>query len=238
MQNISLIMAMRSEAEPLIKSMRLQRQHRSFQPKIPFELFLGRLGTLHISLLASGKDPEYQVDNVATVPATLMTYLAIEKFAPDMVINAGTAGGRSDLDCRIGDVYLSSGKFFFHDRRIPLPGFEGYGLGLYPSFDTSAMAGALHLKTGIISTGNSLDMTRRDLQIIKANRACIKDMEAAAVAWVCRTLSIPMFAVKAITDLIDQDTPTESQFMANLHRACSNLHIKTLAVLGYLQEGR
>lgn len=238
MQHISIIMAMWSEAEPLIKSLQLQKRHQVFRPEIPFKLFQGSLDTLRISLLTSGRDPEFQVDNVATVPATLMTYLAIEKLTPDMIMNVGTAGGRSNLGCRIGEVYLSSGKFCFHDRRIPLPGFERYGRGFYPSFDTSAMAAVLHLKTSSISTGNSLDMTPRDLEIIEENGAGIKDMEAAAVAWVCRTLSIPMFAVKAITDLIDRDTPTESQFMANLHRACSNLSLQTLAVLHYLQEDR
>lgn len=236
MRNISVIMAMESEAESLIQRLKLSRENQPFPPGIPFEVYRGNLEKVQLSLLISGTDPDSHVDNVSTVPAALMTYLAIVTFAPDLVVNAGTAGGIAGRGCEIGDVYLSSGKFCFHDRRIPLPGFDQYGMGLYPSYDTSLIAKDLQLKTGIVSTGNSLDLLEKDMQLIEANRAIIKDMEAAAVAWVCRTLSVPMFAAKAITDLIDEDTPTATQFMKNLHQAATNLQVKMIEVLRYLQN--
>jgi len=235
MRNIAIIMAMQSEAEFLIQSLHLRKEHQLFRAGIPFEVYQGTLETVRISLVTSGIDPDYRVDNVATVPAALMTYLAIEKFAPELVLNAGTAGGLSGQGCGIGDVYLSSGRFSFHDRRIPLPGFDQYGMGFYPAYDTSAVARELKLKTGAVSTGNSLDLLEKDMQIIQANQAIIKDMEAAAIAWVCRTLSVPMFAVKAITDLIDEDAPPETEFMKNLRLASTNLCLKTIEVLRYLE---
>lgn len=236
MQKISIIMAMKSEAESLIQRLKLSRENQPFRPGIPFEVYRGNLEKVQLSLLISGTDPDYLVDNVATVPAALMTYLAVEKFEPDMLLNAGTAGGIAGQGCEIGDVYLSSGKFCFHDRRIPLPGFDQYGMGLYPTYDTSAIAKDLQLKTGTVSTGNSLDLLDKDMQIIRANQAIIKDMEAAAIAWVCQTLSVPMIAIKAITDLIDEDTPTETQFMKNLHQAATNLQVKTIEVIKHLQH--
>jgi len=229
-------MAMKGEAESLIQSLQLRKVNRPFRSGLPFEMYEGSQDKIQLSLLLSGTDPENHVDNVATVPAALMTYLAVEKFAPELVINAGTAGGIAGRGCEIGDVYLSSGRFCFHDRRIPLPGFDQYGMGLYPSYDTSLIAKDLQLKTGTVSTGNSLDLLEKDMQIIEGNRAIIKDMEAAAIAWVCRALAVPMFAVKAITDLIDEETPTATQFMKNLHQAASNLQIKTIEVLQYLQN--
>ncbi len=229
-------MAMQREAESLIQGLGLRKQDQPFSSSVPFQVYSGMLGKVQLSLITSGTDPDYHVDNVATVPATLMTYLAIEKFAPDLLLNAGTAGGIAEGGCEIGDVYLSSGRFCFHDRRIPLPGFDRYGMGLYPACDTSAVARELKLKTGSISTGNSLDLLEKDMQLIKENKAVIKDMEAAAIAWVCRTLSVPMFAVKAITDLIDKDTPPETQFMKNLDLASTNLGIKTIEVLRYLEK--
>lgn len=236
MKSIALIMAMKSEAEPLIDKLGLRRQNQPFRPGIPFELFQGDLEALQLSLLVSGIDPRLHVDNVATVPATLMTYLAIEQFSPSLVINAGTAGGIGKRGCQIGDVYLSSGEFCFHDRRIPLPGFDHYGVGHYPCYDTSAIAAALELKTGPVSTGNSLDLTEKDIFIIEENNAIIKEMEAAAIAWVCETLSVPMFAIKAITDLIDEDTPAETQFLKHLQQATENLQEKTIDILQYLQD--
>ncbi|MFT5701336.1 MAG: nucleoside phosphorylase [Desulforhopalus sp.] len=236
MRNISIIMAMKSEAAPLIQSLGLRKQNKPFQPGIPFELYQGRLEAAQLSLVVSGTDPDYQVDNVATVPAVLMTYLAIERFSPDLVLNPGTAGGMAAGGCEIGDVYLSSGSFCFHDRRIPLPGFDQYGMGLYPAYDTSVLANALRLKTGTVSTGNSLDLLDKDMQIILDNGAIIKDMEAAAIAWICRSLSVPMIAIKAITDLIDKDTPTETQFIENFSQAATHLHNKTIELLMYLQR--
>jgi nucleoside phosphorylase len=229
-------MAMQSEAEFLIQSLHLRKRHQSFRSGIPFEVYQGSLETVRLTLVTSGTDPDWLVDNVATVPAALMTYLAIEKFAPELLLNAGTAGGLAGQGCGIGDVYLSSGRFSFHDRRIPLPGFDQYGMGFYPAYDTSAVAHELKLKTGAVSTGNSLDLLEKDMQIIQANQAIIKDMEAAAIAWVCRTLSVPMFAVKAITDLIDEDAPPETEFMKNLHLASANLCLKTIEVLRYLEK--
>jgi 5'-methylthioadenosine nucleosidase len=229
-------MAMRGEAESLIKNLQLCKLNQIFCSGIPFEVYQGNLETVRLSLVVSGTDPDFHVDNVATVPATLMTYLAIEKFEPDLLLNAGTAGGIAGRGCEIGDVYLSSGKFCFHDRRISLPGFDQYGMGLYPCCDTSVLATALKLKTGTISTGNSLDLLDKDMQIIMANQAIIKDMEAAAIAWVCRTLSVPMIAVKAITDLIDKATPTETQFKENFFQASTNLGIKMTEILRYLQK--
>lgn len=238
MQRIVIIMAMKSEAEALLYDLHLCKQIRVFRSGIPFEVYQGDLATAQLTLVVSGTDPDFHVDNVATVPATLMTYLAIEKFTPDLVLNAGTAGGIANRGCEIGDVYLGSGIFSFHDRRIPLPGFDQYGMGRYSCYDTSALAADLKLKTGSISTGNSLDLQGKDLQIIYENQAIIKDMEAAAVAWVCRTLSMPMIAIKAITDLIDQGAPTETQFMQNFQLAVTNLHKKTIEVLLYLQKSK
>ena len=236
MRQIAIIMAMKSEAEPLVQSLQLEKIHQVFRPGIPFEVYQGNLESAQLSLLVSGKDPDYQVDNVATIPAALMTYLAIEKFTPNLVLNVGTAGGIAGKGCRIGDVYLGSGKFCFHDRRIPLPGFDQYGMGLYPCYEASAIASFLKMKTGTISTGNSLDMHDKDLLAINENQAIIKDMEAAAIAWVCRTLLVPMIAVKAITDLIDEGAPTEEQFMQNFQLASANLQFKTIEILKYLQK--
>lgn len=236
MQNITILTAMQGEAEPLLKKLSLTEESRSLKEGLPFRLYKGTFGSSAITLLTSGTDTVHQVDNVATVPAALMTYLAIDHFNPDIIINSGTAGGIGKKGCAIGDVYLSAGTFNFHDRRIPIPGFEEYGLGSYPCYDTSTMAKALNLKTGAVSTGNSLDLLDRDMEIITSNEAIIKDMEAAAIAWVCRLFSVPMFAVKAITDLIDEQTPTEEQFLKNLQESTLKLTSTQLEILRYLEK--
>jgi len=231
---VAFVIAMRSEAEPLIKSLGLTAAVGIFPETVPFETFTGEFSGRRILLTVGGIDEVHGIDNVASQPATLMTWLAIDRFKPDLVINAGTAGGMGRAGCEIGDVYLSGEVFRFHDRRIPLPRFREYGIGSYPSFDTSGLARQLGLKRGIISTGDSLDMTETDLVMIRVNGAVIKEMEAAAVAWVCRITRTPMFAVKAVTDLIDGRETPQKQFMANLRLAVDNLQDAIRRILSSL----
>ena len=42
--------------------------------------------------------------------------------------------------------------------------------------------------------------------------ACVKDMEAAAIAWVAETAKVPFFALKVVTDIVDGDRPTQDEF--------------------------
>jgi nucleoside phosphorylase len=67
-----------------------------------------------------GKDSEHSVDNVGTVPAALSTYLACQRFQPDLIISVGTAGGFQSQGAAIGDVFLGT-TIVNHDRRIPIP---------------------------------------------------------------------------------------------------------------------
>jgi hypothetical protein len=52
-----------------------------------------RYKELKLSVVVNGKCSRFGVDNVGTTPAALSTYLAITQMNPDLVINAGTAGG-------------------------------------------------------------------------------------------------------------------------------------------------
>jgi 5'-methylthioadenosine nucleosidase len=38
-------------------------------------------------------DPRFGVDSVGTVPAAIATYAALTALKPDLLLNAGTAGG-------------------------------------------------------------------------------------------------------------------------------------------------
>ena len=228
---IAVIMAMAEEAEPFIREMCLEPVESVFDSRLPMEVFAGKAGTADLVLIVGGKDPRYGVDSVATQPATLAAYLAIERFKPDLLINAGTAGGFRARGAEIGDVYMGADCIRFHDRRIPIPGMEAYGVGSYPVPEFRGLAAALGLKPGIISTGNSLDMVPEDLERLKANGADVKEMEAAAIAWVADLYQVPLLALKSITDLVDTETPTQDEFLANLSLASETLREKLIAAI-------
>jgi 5'-methylthioadenosine nucleosidase len=133
----------------------------------------------------------------------------------------------------IGDVYVSDQKFVHHDRRIAIPGFEEYGIGSYPAVPASGLAQALNLKLGIVTTSNSLDENDDDRRLIAASGGAVKEMEAAAVAYVGEMMAIPVMGLKAITDLVDHHTATADQFNANLITASRRLAEKLLQVIDF-----
>lgn len=73
------------------------------------------------------------------------------------------------------------------------------------------------------TSGNSLDYTDKDMEIMTHHKAVVKEMEAAAIAWVAQLFHKPMFCVKAVTDIVDGDRPTQDEFLENLHTAAAAL---------------
>lgn len=232
---ILIYMAMAAEAAPLVKELDLQlRVHEAFPPGAPWQLHSGESSEVEIHLVTPGKDSKLGVDNVGTVPASLAVYASAQAIQPDLIINAGTAGGFKAKGASIGDVYLAT-HFANHDRRIPLPGFEEYGIGLIESPHAAQLANVLGFKLGRVSSGNSLDMSAADEKIISRNEAAVKDMEAAGIAWVASVLGIPLVSVKTITDIVDGDRPTTEEFLENLHTAAVALQHavpKVVALVG------
>jgi 5'-methylthioadenosine nucleosidase len=113
-----------------------------------------KTGDVHIGLVISGVDPRFGCAAVGTTPAVIATYIGIETFKPDLIINAGTSGGFKGKTAQIGDVFLVS-EFKHHDRRIPLPGYKEYGIGSHPAFATPNLHKYLDCKKGVCTTSNS-----------------------------------------------------------------------------------
>jgi nucleoside phosphorylase len=229
---------MEAEARPLVTALGLLRDDNAGDPVLPFQHFRGTHAGLELLLSVAGKDPRHRVDNIGTDPAALCAYVALREFRPELCINAGTAGGFAARGGRIGDVYLGRPPYRFHDRRIAIPGFDRYGEGHYPGIDPTELAARIGLKTGVVSTGNSLDHAPRDLEIMAGFGCDVKEMEAAAIAWVASLLEIPFLAVKSVTDLVDGEHPTQAQFLANLAMASQKLSEAVRALLAALAAAK
>jgi nucleoside phosphorylase len=234
---IALIFAMEAEARPLIDELKLASDSSFGDPRLPFRYFRGRFGKdVELLVALNGKHDFYGVDNIGTEPAALNTYVTLSSFQPDVCINAGTAGGFRKKGCEIGDVFLINEPCRFHDHRIPIPGFDAYGVGTYPVFAPSEMAQRLQLKLGAVSTGNSLDYTDLCLELIERNNGSVKEMEAAAIAWIASLLKIPFIALKSVTDIVDGEHPTHEEFLRNLDAASRRIREKTIDVIRYLAD--
>lgn len=236
------MIAMEAEAKPLIEHLELKNITTDFFPRqVPFHAFRGKYNEQYtITVITNGKDHIYKtnVDNCGTVPAAVASFATFQKMTTkkgvDLVINAGTCGGFKRKGSNIGDVYVVN-EFANHDRRIPIPSFEEYGIGkLQSSLTVEKLASTLQYKTGICTTGNSLDKTDADDQLMLSNDASVKDMEAAAIAWSCELFDLPFLGLKVVTDIVDGDKPTQDEFLENLHTASKSLQEALPKVLDYI----
>ena len=182
-----------------------------------------------------GADSTHGVDSVGTVNAALCAYEILKTHEPDVLINAGTAGGFREKGAAIGDVFLVD-EVKYHDRRIPIPTFTKYGVGAIRTAETPNMRKTLKdLKRGVCSTGNSLDATEVDREMMSRNDASVKEMEAAAVAKVCEMFDVPFVCVKAITDIVDGPHAAEKEFLENLAMAGKRLQETVPKVLEFMR---
>ena len=113
----------------------------------------------------------------------------------------------------------------FHDRRIPGDDdWDTQGLGNYSVWEKSTcIAKKLGLEMGRVTTGSSLDLQPCDEVIIEREGGELKDMEGAAVAFVCSLMNVPILLIKSVTDLCDDSAPTLESFQKNLKKASENL---------------
>jgi len=234
-KNISILMAMQDEAAPLINHFEMTEKFDCLAEALPFRCFQKQVGDLKFSLITSGIDAVNGVDNIGCEPATLMAYESINKLSPDLMISAGTAGGFASKGAQIGTVYASEKHFVFHDRIVPMPGFSDAAIGCFPAVNVNQLAKDLGLKTGVISSGSSLEKNPKDQLIIDEHNAVAKEMEAAAIAWVAMLHQVPVVAIKSITNLVDESNQSEDEFIKNFDYSVSTLNKKLIETIGYLQ---
>ena len=218
---ICYIVAMVAEAKPFIERYGMSEAEGFFSP-LPCRLYEAKVNGNELYVVLNGQ--QHGSDLVGCEAASVATLSAIERLRPDLVINSGTCGAFSSDGADIADVYIGNGAMF-HDRRVP--GDDAWGtqsLGNYPVWHRShEVAEALQLKMGKVTTGSSLDMQPCDLQMIKNHGGQLKDMEGAAVGFVCSLFHTPVLYVKSVTDLCDSGAETFEEFSRNLHQACETL---------------
>ena len=234
-QSIAILMAMQEEAAPVIEGLALQERTDIFPTHLPLRCFHRSETSRDVYLVWAGQDARFGVDYIGSEAATLSALETIRCLQPDLIISAGTAGGFAGRGASIGTVYLNEDRFVFHDRHVPLAGFEESAIGNFPGAPIATMAHDLGLPQGVISTGSSLQKTPLDLVTLETHHAVAKEMEAAAIAWVAMLSHTPMIALKSITNLVDEDNDSAKEFTTHFDVATAALQRELLRVIAYLE---
>ncbi|MBQ1649999.1 MAG: hypothetical protein II055_02555, partial [Prevotella sp.] len=167
---------------------------------------------------------DHNRDLIGCEAAAVTTQVAIQRLQPDLVISCGTCGGWQRYGARVGQTYIADGVMF-HDRRVPGDNeWDTQGLGNYKVWEGSwRIAEALGLPMGKVTTGSSFDLSPEEDALIDANGGRLKEMEGAAVAFVCSLYKVPVMLVKAVTNLRDAEEENIDSFQENLKRASLSL---------------
>jgi 5'-methylthioadenosine nucleosidase len=224
MKKIAILMAMRQEAAPLIEKLNMEPVGDSAFPSFISPEYQ------NARLFLNGTSRRFGVDRVGTQAAAVLAWEVCRTYKPDIIINVGTAGGFAVQGTEIGDLFIGE-KAVHHDRRIAIPKFRDYGIGDFICYVPDGIAG---VKIGVISTGNSLDMSDLDAEAMKISGANAKEMEAAAIAEIASDFDIPFIALKGITDIIDTPTATEKEFLENLTTVSELLSEKCVSIVASL----
>jgi len=199
------------------------------------DFFIGQFEGNDVVLLQSG---------IGKVNAALSTTLLLSKFAPEYVINIGSAGGFA-AELNVGDVVISD-QVVHHD--VDVTAF-GYAMGQVPNMpatyasDTDLIKKAqaavtavnrVKAKVGLIGTGDSF---MNDPVRVEAVRAMFPDMvaaemEAAAVAQVCHKFQTPFVVVRSLSDIAGKESSQSFEEYLKVAAENSSLMIQQMLKAG------
>ncbi len=217
-----IVVAMAAEAAGVRSRYGLDGDGTALHPAFPARAWSTTTPDGPVAIVTNGIDPDFGVDSIGTQAAITTTMHAIDRFAPRVVLSAGTCGGFAARGGAIGSTYLAT-EVRRHDRRVEVDGMREMMRADEGVLDPGAVAAELGLETGPVTTSDSLDAPPLDLARMTEVGAVAKEMEAAAIAWVCRRHGIAFQACKVVTDLVDHPEETQVQFLRNLAAAGERL---------------
>ena len=202
-QTIAVVGAMEQEIELLRESM-ANVKHVSFGK---FSAYEGELAGKRMVLVLSG---------IGKVNAAVSTSWVIHQFAPDCVINTGSAGGLSK-GLKVGDVVIGE-TVAHHDVDVTAFGYVWGQVPQLPAVFASdknlicqaekaaqVFEGAA-VTQGLIVSGDRFVHSSEGVAEIRSHFLDVKavEMEAAAIAQTCYQLEVPFVIIRAVSDSADE----------------------------------
>ena len=206
---IGVVIAMQSEADILLNEMQVSRSL-TISGK---DVYVGK---------AYGKDIALCVCGVGKVNAALGAQLLISKFDAEMLLNFGVSGGLNDTT-KLCQVYQISVATQFDFDLVQLNGTKIGTLNEYTESYLSLHLLPLPFEQRKLGTADRFNDSPVDYKLLTEElNADIRDMEGGAIVQAAYAASLPVYSVKAISDVAGSGSTTE-QFLMNKDKALANL---------------
>ena len=206
---IGAVIAMQSEADILLDEMKILRSLMVSGKKV------------HVGK-AFGKEIALCVCGVGKVNAALGAQLLVSKFDAQKLLNFGVAGGLNE-GTELCAVYQIGAAVQFD---FDLTQLNGTKIGTLDEYEENYLAlNRLDLPFAIKNLGTSdrFNDSPADYALLtKELKADIRDMEGAAIVQAAYAAELPVYSVKAISDVAGSGSTTE-QFLINKDKALKNL---------------
>ena len=206
---IGAVIAMQSEADILLDQMEIYRSL----------TVSGK--SVHVGK-AFGKDVAVCVCGVGKVNAALGAQLLVSKFDAEKLLNFGVAGGLNKSTELCAVYQIGEAVQFDFD----LTQLNGGKIGTLDEYEENYLKLNL-LKADLplkkLGTSDRFNDSAEDYKLLTSELdADIRDMEGAAIVQAAYAAELPVYSVKAISDVAGSGSTTE-QFLVNKDRALQNL---------------
>jgi adenosylhomocysteine nucleosidase len=148
---------------------------------------------------------------IGKVAAGMATALLIARFAPDLVVNTGSAGALHP-ELEIGDTVIGT-RVAYHDVDVTVFGYDKGqlpGQPLYFEANPEVVADFEKLaavKEGLIVAGDQFVQDKQRVQILQDfPDALAVEMESPAVAQVATKMGVPFIVFRAISDKANEES--------------------------------
>ena len=206
---IGAVIAMQSEADILLNTMKISRSLTVSGKEV------------HIGSIF-GKEIAVCVCGVGKVNAALGAQLLISKFDVQKLFNLGVAGGLN-ASTELCSVYQIEAAVQFD---FDLTQLNGTKIGTLDEYSENYLPlNTLELPFAVkkLGTSDRFNDSPVDYNLLTQElKADIRDMEGAAIAQAAIKAQLPVYSVKAISDVAGSGSTTE-QFLINKDRALKNL---------------
>lgn len=206
---IGVVIAMQSEADILLEQMKITRSLTVSGKKV------------HVGM-AFGKETAVCVCGVGKVNAALGAQILVSKFDARKLLNFGVAGGlnKSTELCAVYQI-VEAVQFDFDLTQL-----NGTKIGTLDEYQENYLSlnrfrANLPLKK--LGTSDRFNDSPADYKLLTEElKADIRDMEGAAIVQAAFSAELPVYSVKAISDVAGSGSTTE-QFLINKDKALQNL---------------